>query len=202
MVVTLTLENVQRKNALTTEMFEQLLVAFEDVAGDDDARCLVICGAGDDFSSGADLSESAADRGHWLPYMRWASKVCTALHELPKPTIAKVKGVAVGAGANLAFGCDLVIATPDARFSEIFIKRALCPDMGGTYLLPRLVGIRKAKELAYFGTMISGSDAVEAGLANRTVSSSEIDTFVDQWAEQLAASPPLALSLTNQWHSL
>ncbi|GAA3137584.1 hypothetical protein GCM10020255_013120 [Rhodococcus baikonurensis] len=127
-----------------------------------------------------------------------ASEAARTLHAMTIPTIAKVDGVAVGAGWNLALGCDLVVATDRARFSQIFVRRALSLDMGGSWLLPRLVGLQKAKEIAYFGDMYSAQEAVDLGLVTRVVAPSEIDITVDSMAARLAAGPARALSLTKQ----
>jgi 2-(1,2-epoxy-1,2-dihydrophenyl)acetyl-CoA isomerase len=121
-----------------------------------------------------------------------------ALHEIPKPTIAKVNGVAVGAGLNLALGCDLIVAGESARFSEIFVKRGLAIDLGGSWLLPRLVGLHKAKELALLGDMLDAKEAERIGIVNRVVPDAELDRFVADWAARLAAGPPLALQLTKR----
>jgi 2-(1,2-epoxy-1,2-dihydrophenyl)acetyl-CoA isomerase len=129
--------------------------------------------------------------------MRHIGDVALRLHRLAKPTIAKVNGVAAGAGCNLALGCDLVVASDEARFSEIFARRGLSIDFGGSWLLPRLIGLHKAKELAFFAEVISAKEALEFGIVNRVVSAAELDAFVDDWATRLAAGPPLALSMTK-----
>lgn len=121
-----------------------------------------------------------------------------ALHEITVPTIAKVNGDAVGAGMNLALGCDLVVAGEKARFSEIFVRRALSVDFGGTWLLPRLIGMHKAKELAFFGEIISAREAERIALVNRVLPDDELDAFVDAWAAKLVAGPPLALQQTKK----
>ena len=121
-----------------------------------------------------------------------------ALHRLPQPTIAKVNGVAVGAGCNLALGCDLVVASDEARFSEIFALRGLTIDFGGSWLLPRRVGLHRAKELALLAEIISAKEAEAMGLVNRVVPVGELDAFVDDWATRLAAGPPIALAQTKR----
>jgi 2-(1,2-epoxy-1,2-dihydrophenyl)acetyl-CoA isomerase len=121
-----------------------------------------------------------------------------ALHEVAVPTIAKVGGIAAGAGMNLALGCDLIVAGESARFSQIFARRALSVDFGGTWLLPRLVGLHKAKELALFGDIISAETAERIGIVNRVVPDAELDAFVADWADRLAQGPPLALRLTKK----
>jgi 2-(1,2-epoxy-1,2-dihydrophenyl)acetyl-CoA isomerase len=120
-----------------------------------------------------------------------------ALHRLPKPAIAKVNGVAAGMGASLALGCDLVLASEEASFAQIFVKRGLSLDTGSTWLLPRLVGLHKAKELAFFGDLVSAADAAAIGIVNRVVPAAELDALTADWARRLAAQPPIALSLTK-----
>ena len=106
-------------------------------------------------------------------------------------------GVAAGAGCNLALGCDLIVSSESGRFSEVFTRRGLSVDFGGSWLLPRLVGLHKAKELAFFAEVIDASEAERLGIVNHVVADSEIDKFVDEWAGRLAALPPIALSLTK-----
>jgi 2-(1,2-epoxy-1,2-dihydrophenyl)acetyl-CoA isomerase len=130
--------------------------------------------------------------------MRHIGDVALALHRLPIPTIAKVRGVAVGAGCNMALGCDLVVASDTARFSEIFARRGLSIDFGGSWLLPRIVGMHRAKELALFADIIDAAEAERMGLVNRVVPDGEIDEFVDGWAARLAAGPPIALAMTKR----
>ncbi|MBK9178927.1 MAG: enoyl-CoA hydratase/isomerase family protein [Acidimicrobiales bacterium] len=202
-VLTVTLNRPHRKNAIDQAMFGELLEVFEAAADDDGVRVVVVTGAGGAFCSGADLSPEALTR-HGLARMRHVADVALALHRLPKPTIAKVNGVAVGAGANLALGCDLIVASKDARFSEIFARRGLSVDFGGSWLLPRLVGLHKAKELAFFADIVSADEAERLGLVNRVVPADELDAFVDGWARRLVAGPPIALSMTKTMlnHSL
>ena len=120
-----------------------------------------------------------------------------ALHHVSKPAIAKVDGVAVGAGLSLALGCDLIVCSDRARLSMIFAKRGLALDNGASWLLPRLVGLARAKEIALFGGMWSGEEAAAIGLVNRVLPLDQLDDFVDDWATTLAAGPPLALSMTK-----
>src|SRR5262245_8503145 len=154
-VVTITLNRPDKKNALTMEMWAELAQVFDDIATSRDDRAVVITGAGDAFCSGADLSGAAEEpTGHGLWLMRQTARVALRLHELPQPSIAAVNGVAAGYGCNLALGCDLVLASDAARFSEIFLKRGLAIDGGGSWLLARFVGLQKAKGLAFFAAII------------------------------------------------
>jgi enoyl-CoA hydratase/carnithine racemase len=123
--------------------------------------------------------------------------VALALHELPIPTVAKVAGVAVGAGWNLALGCDLVVATPESTFSQIFSKRGLSIDLGGSWLLPKLVGLQQAKRLALLAETIDAAEAHALNLVTWVVSAAEIDAFVTDLADRLAAGPPIALAQTK-----
>lgn len=199
-IATVTINRPQRKNAVTGDMWAQLAETFRSLSADADIRCVVITGAGGEFCSGADLSarEGSGRPVHQLAAMRSVNDAALALHRMPQPTIAKVRGVAVGAGCNMALGCDLVVASENARFSEIFAKRGLSVDFGGTWLLPRRVGLHRAKELALFGDIISAADASETGLVNRVLPDGELDAFVDGWARRLAAGPPIALALTKR----
>jgi 2-(1,2-epoxy-1,2-dihydrophenyl)acetyl-CoA isomerase len=199
-VVTLTIDRPLVKNAVTPDMWEELRRCFHEVATRDADRVLVITGAGADFCSGADLSGGNPSAGsrHPLPAMTDVNAAALALHTLPKPAIAKVRGNAVGAGMNLALGCDLVVAGESARFSEIFVRRALSVDFGGTWLLPRLIGLHKAKELALLGDILSAKEAEALGIVNRVVPEAELDDFVADWAERLASGPPLALQFSKR----
>jgi 2-(1,2-epoxy-1,2-dihydrophenyl)acetyl-CoA isomerase len=130
--------------------------------------------------------------------MQFINTIVQTFHDLPQPTIAKVTGIAAGIGMNLALGCDLVIASEDARFSEIFVKRGLSVDGAGSWILPRLVGLHKAKELCLFGDIIEAPEALALGIVNRVVPAGDVDKLVDEWASRLAAGPPIALSMTKR----
>jgi enoyl-CoA hydratase/carnithine racemase len=197
-VVTLTLNRPEKKNAMNAVMFDELLAVFREVDAATSDRVLVITGAGDAFCSGADLADRGQDQRHPLARLHWIADIALALHRIPKPVIAKVNGVAVGAGMNLALGCDLIVASEQARFSEIFARRGLAVDFGGSWLLPRLVGMHRAKELAFFADIITAKDAADMGLVNRVVPAGELDAFVTDWADRLAAGPPIALALSKR----
>ena len=200
-VVTVTMNRPARKNAANGTMWRELLETFDDLAADRDVRVIVLTGAGDAFCSGADLGDASNVAGRtgdpFLVQMRALGDVALRLHRIPKPTIAKVGGIAAGAGMSMAIGCDLVVASDTARFSQIFSKRGLTVDFGASWLLPRLIGLHKAKELAYFADILSAEEAEAFGLVNRVVPAAELDTFVAEWAHRLAQGPPLALSLTK-----
>ena len=210
-IVHVTMNRPERKNAANAAMWNELLRVFREVAASPTDRVLVLTGAGGAFCSGADVSgmasTGAADadgdaasepKPHQLAAMRHISEVATALHRIPQPTIAKVRGIAAGAGMNMALLCDLVVASDNARFSEIFARRGLTLDFGGSWILPRRVGLHRAKELALLADIIDAAEADRIGLVNRVVVDAELDDFVAQWATRLAASAPIAISQSKR----
>ena len=192
-VVTVTMNRPERKNAANGKMLTELRAIFEEVEDNPDDRVMVLTGAGGAFCSGADLSDPSGPATDptrsGLSRMRRLGDVALALHHVTKPTIAKVDGFAVGAGLSLALGCDLVVCSDRARLSMIFAKRGLSLDNGASWLLPRLVGLARAKEIALFGGMWSGEEAAAIGLVNRALPVDELDAFVDGWATTLAGGP-------------
>ena len=209
-VLWLTLNRPDRKNSISPELREELLAALEDARTGDDVRCVVITGAGDAFCSGVDLGRSKVTKGASegepkrpdLRAIRDAMKggmqrVIRAIWELDKPVIASVNGVAAGGGAQLALVADLVIASSEARFIEIFVKRGLAVDSGGGWLLPRLVGLAKAKELVFFGDPISAEDARASGLINKVVAPGELEAATREWAERLAHGPTRSIGASK-----
>ncbi len=160
-IVTVTMNRPAKKNAANGTMWDELRDTFKEIANNADDRVMILTGAGGEFCSGADLSDGGARRAntHALASMRNITDVAMSLARIPQPTIAKVRGVAVGAGCNMALMCDLVVCSDTARFAEIFAKRGLSLDFGGTWVLPRRIGLHKAKELALFGDIISAQEA-------------------------------------------
>lgn len=198
-VVTVTMNRPEKKNAANGVMWDELRATWTEIALDPTVRCVVMTGAGDAFCSGADLGgQGRGPERHQLQAMNMIHMTIQAFHHIMVPVIAKVNGVAAGAGMNLALACDLLVASDQARFSEIFARRGLSVDFGGTWALPRLIGLHKAKELAFFADVISAADAERLGFVNRVVPHDELDTFVDDWASRLAAGPPLALAMTKR----
>ena len=194
-VVTVTMNRPRVKNALSDRMFIELESTFGSLRDDADARVLVLTGAGGDFCSGADLgAPPEIEDANGLARMRRLHRLARALHDVPQPKIARIPGIAAGAGLSLALGCDLTIASDAARFSAIFSRRGLSTDMGAAWLLPRLVGLHRAKQLALFGEVIDATEAERIGLVNRVVPAAELDATVDDWASRLAAGPPVALT--------
>lgn len=197
-VVTVTMNRPQRKNAVDDTMWDELLDAARRITADDTVRAVVLTGAGGSFCSGADLSAAGGQEVHQLAAMRRIGDVCLAWYRIPQPTIAKVRGVAVGAGMNLALVCDLLVAATDARFSEIFARRGLTIDFGGSWTLPRRVGMHRAKELALLADIVDAAEAERIGLVNRVLTDGELDAFVAEWAARLASGPPIALAMTKR----
>lgn len=195
-VVTLVLDRPGTMNSLNAELLHALEAELALVGERSGDRVLVLTGAGGNFSSGADLTSLGS--GHPLPGMEMTSRVALALSRVEVPTIARVEGVAVGAALNFALTCDLVVVTEDARLAEIFPRRGLSVDGGGSWLLPRLVGWRKATELCFFGDTVKGAEAVELGLVNRCVPASELDAAVQEWVDRLLVAPTRALGLSKR----
>jgi crotonobetainyl-CoA:carnitine CoA-transferase CaiB-like acyl-CoA transferase len=191
-VRTLTLNRPQRKNALNPQLWIALRDALRTVADDDSVRALVLTGAGGAFCSGVDIS--VADDVHPNRKLRRLTDVALALHELAIPTIAKITGAAVGAGWNLALGCDLVVATPESTFAQIFAKRGLSVDLGGSWLLPKLVGLQQANRLVLLAETIDAEKARSLGLVTWVKPAEQIDAFVDDLGRRLATGPSVAIA--------
>lgn len=198
-IVTVTMNRPEKKNAMSVGLQEELLQVFQEISEIPSDRVVVLTGAGGAFSAGGDLWSGGGNTTPRSPLygMRTTGALVTAIARTPKPVIAKVRGVAVGAGCNLAFACDMVVASDNARFSEIFAKRGLVVDAGGSWFLPRRVGLHKAKEFAFFADIVSAQDALEFGLINRVVPDAELDSFVDGWARRLALGAPNAFAITK-----
>lgn len=203
-VARVTISSPSTKNAMTAEMFEEFARICREIDGSPDDRVLLVTGAGSDFCSGADLKSAGGDVVSSSQYQTALARMKTihsgalALHWCSKPTIAAVRGVAVGAGANLALGCDIVYASETARFSQIFIKRGLVVDYGGSYLLPRLVGIHKSLELALTGDMVDATEAERIGLVNKVSPDDALDDDSSELALRITKAPPIQAMLIKQ----
>ena len=182
-VRTITIARPERRNAIPPDGWADLTEVFDEFEGSA-ARVLVLRGKGGDFCAGADLGDEMEVRGvvDSKRRMKLVGQAALTLHRLSKPTIAVVDGVAVGAGMNMALGCDVVIASTRARFSEIFVQRGLTLDFGGSWLLPRVVGIQAAKDLALSGRIVDGAEALRLGLCLDVV---EPDALEDRVIEQV-----------------
>jgi 2-(1,2-epoxy-1,2-dihydrophenyl)acetyl-CoA isomerase len=205
----ITLNRPEAQNAITPDQRNRLIELLADASADLSVRAVVLTATGKGFCTGADLRvartpttrpDGAPDRaaGDVSRLLREGSqRLIGALLDCEKPVIAAVNGTAAGIGAHMAFACDLVIAAQSARFIEVFVRRALVPDGGGAYLLPRLVGPQKAKELMFFGDFLSAKDAEQLGLVNKVVADRDLEVHAREWAEKLAEGPTRALSLTK-----
>ena len=207
----ITLNRPEAANALTPGQRDELTALLQAASADLGVRAVVISAAGKHFCTGADLRadrsggptlpEGAPDR----PAGSVARMVATGMQRLiaavldcEKPVIASVGGTAAGVGAHLALACDLVIAAESARFIEVFVRRGIVPDGGGAYLLPRLTGLHKAKELVFFGDDLGAQEAADLGLVNRVVPAADLEAATREWAERLAAGPTVAIGLAKR----
>lgn len=189
-----------RMNAVPPGGWDELADAFEDFERSDQ-RTLIVTGANGEFCAGADMNRTPVDvpsAAENAARMRNINKAALALHRSTKPTIAAVDGVAVGAGMNVALGCDFVLATPRARFAEVFVRRGLTLDFGGTWLLPRMVGLMRARELALTGRLVEADEAFAIGLVTRLVPTDELESEAESLARSLAAGAPLAQSFIKR----
>ena len=200
-VLWVTLNRPEVKNAIAPAHRDRIIELLEAAGTDDAIRCVVISGSGGSFCSGADLRGSSGETppgGVAEVIKQGAQRLIATVMDCPKPVIAGVDGVAAGIGAHLALACDLVIASEKARFIEVFIRRALVPDGGGAYLLVRLLGPQKAKELVFFGGDVRAEDAREMGLVNCVAPPDEFEGVVREWAERLASGPTRTISLAKK----
>jgi 2-(1,2-epoxy-1,2-dihydrophenyl)acetyl-CoA isomerase len=206
-VRTLTLNRPQALNSFTTAMHAELLAALEAAAADAGVRCVVVTGAGRAFCAGQDLSDPAVapdpapgakqpDIGALIE--RCYLPLALRIRSMPVPVVAAVNGVAAGAGANFALGCDILLAARSASFIQAFSKIGLVPDCGGTWLLPRLVGRARALGLAMLGDKLGAEEAERIGLVWRCVDDAELAPQAAALAARLAAMPVKALARTRQ----
>ncbi len=197
----LVIDRPDRKNAIPFDGWDGLRSAFETFETSEQ-QVLVVTGAEGEFCAGADLDPSRIDRFQAVEdrhaRMKEVGGAALALHRITKPTIAAVDGVAVGAGMNLALGCDVVVATDRARFSEIFVRRGLTVDFGGSWLLPRVVGLQRAKEMALSGRIVEADEAAQIGLVLEVVAVDDLEDRVTSLAESFLGGAPLAQMFAKQ----
>jgi 2-(1,2-epoxy-1,2-dihydrophenyl)acetyl-CoA isomerase len=200
-VATVTLNRPDRLK-LGLNMREEILDAVQ--RAEKEARALVITGAGRGFCAGGDVKEMAERRERQGEILGnevetpTRDKIVLAMREMGIPVIASVNGVAAGAGCNLALACDIRIASTQARFGEVFVRRGLHPDWGGTFLLPWLVGTAKACELIFTGDIIDAQEALSLGMVNRVVPHERLEQETRELAGRLAKGPPIAISLAKR----
>jgi enoyl-CoA hydratase/carnithine racemase len=195
-VAEITLNRPERRNALNPRAYADIEAAFCAATGDDNVRCVIVTGADPAFCSGEDVKEmmtgEARPQGQERPAPRPTPAAMAAL-ECTKPVIAAVNGSAVGWGMELALYADIRIASTQAKFAELFVKRGLAPDVGGFYRLPALVGPSKAAELLFTGDMIDATEALRIGLVSNVVPHGELMAAARSLAARIAANPPLAV---------
>ena len=206
-VATVELNRPEKRNAISPTMAGELADKLATLEANSAVRVVLLRGAGGNFCSGGDLAPggeadarpSGSPASVTLDIMNHVyGRAIRRLHHFPKPVVALVEGVAAGAGANLALACDLVYATPEARFCEIFVRRGLSLDCGGSWLLTRLVGLQRAKELAFFGDWVDAETAAGLGLVTEVFAADRIETAVREKLMSLASRPPIALRLIKQ----
>ena len=202
-VATVTLDRPEKKNACTMDMWIAIRDAFRDIAMSS-ARVAILTGASGDFCAGADIggslggeSSGGFDRGGFAG-MRDLAGVVTAVHDCPIPVVAKVDGVAIGAGFGLALAADLLWCSDRARFSLAFARLGLSLDFGTSWVLQRRMGLHQAKRIAFTGEIIGAQRAMELGFVNEVVTVGELDEAVTAIATQIAKGPPMALSMTKR----
>lgn len=220
----LTLNRPETLNAVTPELRERLIAALAEASADREVRVVVLTGAGRAFCSGADLSGGSGGPGPSGPgpgaegaggagpgaeggvrvagdvarmLRQGVQRMVAAVLDCEKPVLCALNGVAAGVGVQLALACDLVVAAEDAALVQVFARRGLVPDGGAAWLLPRLVGVQRAKELLFFGEKVGAADAERLGLVNRVVPGAELEKAVADWAGLLAAGPTRAYALTK-----
>jgi 2-(1,2-epoxy-1,2-dihydrophenyl)acetyl-CoA isomerase len=199
-VATLTLNRPDARNAIDLAMRQELVAALDEVEADAEARVLVLTGSGGHFCAGGDVKTMKLRRqtaAEGRARVELLNRMVLRLVDFPRPTIAMVDGYAVGAGTNLALCCDLVVASDRAKFGELFWKIGLAPDGGGTWLLPRLVGMARAKELVFTADIIDAAEAARVGLVNRVVPAADLERVTRELAEKIAAGPPAVLRLAK-----
>ncbi len=211
----ITIDRAEAGNALTTAMRDRLAELFEAVSATLAVRAVLLTGTGRAFCTGADLRGSGSPPpplpGNELPpdapdrsagdaarmIRRGWQRLIGAVLDAEKPVVCALNGTAAGGGAHLALACDLVVMAEEARLIEVFVRRGILPDAGGCFILPRIVGVQRAKEIMFFGDDVDAGTAERIGLVNVVVPASELEKTAGQWAERLAAGPTKAIGLTK-----
>jgi 2-(1,2-epoxy-1,2-dihydrophenyl)acetyl-CoA isomerase len=198
-IATITLERPEKFNSFIRSMALDFHAALDQAATDENVRCIVITGSGKAFCAGQDLQEATDPNGPPLSKIvsEHYNPIITRIRHIPKPVIAAVNGVAAGAGANIALACDIVLATESASFIQAFSKIGLIPDSGGTYTLPRLIGLQRATALMMLGEKVSATEAQQMGMIYKVFPDVLFKDEVQKIAQQLAKMPTYGLALTK-----
>jgi enoyl-CoA hydratase/carnithine racemase len=205
-VATVRLNRPQKLNAYSEIMVHEILGALADARDDNEIRAIIITGTGRGFCAGGDIGRDfqypARYRGHRMESMLEMREnmhvLVKFLQHFDKPTIAAVNGAAVAGGLTLALSCDFRIAAESARLGDTSLKFALIPDEGGAYLFPRFLGLEKALKMSLFSEVYPAQQALELGLVTEVVPDAELMPRAHQWAERLAAGPPIAIRITKR----
>ena len=184
-VAWITLNRPEAHNAITPDQRDRVIALLAEASEDLAVRCVGLTATGRGFCTGADLRDTRTPRVR----PDGAQKLIAAVLDCEMPVIAAVNGTAAGIGAHLAFAADLVIAAESASFIEVFVRRGLVPDGGGAYLLPRLIGMHKTKELMFLGDKPSAADAADMRHVNRVVPDNQLQSLAEEWSTRLAAAP-------------
>ena len=198
-VATVTLDNPEGRNAFDTGTADELIEAATTLGTDPDVRCIVLTHTGEYFGTGADLTQLSGDASDEPDIRQLAGRLHEAViqfHQAPTPVVGGIDGVAAGAGFGLALLPDLLLVSEDARLEFAYPRIGLTGDGGSTFFLPRLVGLRAAKEIALLDEPIDAERAVELGLANEVVPADEFDERLDELASDVASGPTTALGST------
>ncbi len=203
-VTTVTMNRPEVLNSFNDVMLEELIEVVETITSDDSVRCMVLMGSGRAFGAGQDLSgfpavptdgsEPIKVSEHLQKYHR----LVKGMRAMPKPVIAAIRGVAAGISCNIALACDLRIAADNARFIEAFARIGLVPDGGGSYFLPRLIGLGRAMEMCLLADEVNGPEAERIGLVNKCVPVEEFPGYVATYAKRLANGPTHSYGLIKQ----
>jgi enoyl-CoA hydratase/carnithine racemase len=207
-IATLTLNRPERRNALNEVMQDEIGDAIEDVEADDSIRVLIITGGGRAFCAGGDLEQlkGGRDPGEWVSdntdnirrSFQRTQRFMLGLQRMEKPVIAMINGAAVGAGFDLACGCDIRIGSPRARFMVAYVRIGLFPGFGGTWLYPRMLGsIGKAAEMLFTGDFLEAEEAYRLGFLNKLVPEAELENTTREMARKIASGPPIAIRLSK-----
>ncbi len=199
-VATIALNRPEVYNALNDGITYELQDAFKTAAKDEQVRVVVLTGQGKAFCSGQDLKADAEQekRSFMDSLNKRYNPIVRAMRNLPKPVVGRVNGVAAGAGCSLALACDIMVASEDATFIEVFVNIGLVPDSGSSYFLPRLVGMARAFELCALGTRIKAARALELGMINKVVPADQLDAAVKEYTDYFVTAPTRAISLIKK----
>jgi 2-(1,2-epoxy-1,2-dihydrophenyl)acetyl-CoA isomerase len=202
-VATVTLNRPAALNAVYGDVFRQFLSHLAAIDADASVRVVVLAGAGRAFCAGGDKNVDIGASATWTAEQRRAEEelaqsAVRQLRALRVPVVARVHGVAVGAGCDLALACDLLVASDQAQFGQFWVRRGLVPDLGAIYLLPRLIGLHRAKELILTGRLIDAHTAARMGLINEVVPHAELDAAVARVCAELTQAPAAAVAMAKQ----